>query len=258
MKNKIIRNTLLTVVLSSVIAVPTYAQNIKAAPISANSMEIIPISLRFNHWSDIFTDIYAKNLSALIKFSLNKDSNKSDYELNEEGIIKSDYAKKTIKETADTIINLIKNKDAEKLAGYVHPEKGIRFTPYTTVSVENDVVINKEAMKNFFNDNNLYLWGYYDGRGDEIKLTPGDYYNRFIYTEDFSNAPEIGYNEVLGGGNMIENQFDVYKNSIVVEYYIPEINPEYEGLDWQSLRLVFEEYEGNWVLVGIIHNQWTI
>jgi hypothetical protein len=36
------------------------------------------------------------------------------------------------------------------------------------------------------------------------------------------------------------------------------INPKNEGLGWQSLRLVFEEFEGNWKLVGIIHNQWTI
>jgi hypothetical protein len=63
---------------------------------------------------------------------------------------------------------------------------------------------------------------------------------------------------VLTSGNMIENQFEVYKDSIIVEYHIPEIDPQFEGLDWQSLRLVFEEYDGSWKLVGIIHNQWTI
>jgi hypothetical protein len=29
-------------------------------------------------------------------------------------------------------------------------------------------------------------------------------------------------------------------------------------MDWQSLRLVFEETAGNWYLVGIVHDQWTI
>ncbi|MDD2494201.1 MAG: hypothetical protein PHE29_03315 [Tissierellia bacterium] len=36
--------------------------------------------------------------------------------------------------------------------------------------------------------------------------------------------------------NVVENQFEVYENEIVVEYYIPEINYEYHGLDWQSIR----------------------
>lgn len=57
---------------------------------------------------------------------------------------------------------------------------------------------------------------------------------------------------------MLENQFEVYENPIIVEYYFSGFDPEYEGIDWRSLRLVFEQYEGSWKLVGIINNQWTI
>ncbi|MGB4005930.1 MAG: hypothetical protein WBK22_07790, partial [Halanaerobiales bacterium] len=152
----------------------------------------------------------------------------------------------------------IKNRDGEKIAEFVHPVKGVRFTPYTYVSLEGDLVFSREAMKNFFADTDLYLWGYYDGIGSEIQLTPAEYYEEFIYSADFINAPEVGYNKVLSSGNMLENQFDVYDNPIIVEYYFPGFNPEYDGMDWRSLRLVFEEYEGNWKLTGIIHNQWTI
>ena len=100
--------------------------------------------------------------------------------------------------------------------------------------------------------------GNFDGTGEEIFLTPGEYYEKFIYPADFINAEKIGYNEVLSFGNMLENQFEVYQKAIVVEYYFSGFNPDYAGLDWRSLRLVFEEYEGNWKLVGLINNQWTI
>ena len=172
-----------------------------------------------------------------------------DFELN---------AARIIKETADKLIHAISDKDSETISDYVHPVKGIRFTPYTNVSVEHDVVLSAGKMKNFFKDQDAYLWGYYDGKGDEIRLTPGKYYDKFIYSEDFVNAKDIGYNEVLSYGNMVENQFEVYDNPIVVEYYFPGFNSEYAGLDWKSLRLVFEQYENSWKLVGIIHNQWTI
>lgn len=191
-------------------------------------------------------EIPSDQLTAHLEFTLSND------------LIKPDLAKEIIQVDADKLLKAIKDKDAKTISAYVHPVKGLRFTPYTSVSEERDLTINKNDMVNFFEDGNLYVWGFYDGSGEEIELTPSQYYEKFIYTEDFINAPKVGYNEVLSGGNSVENQFEVYSNPIVVEYYIPEINPEYEGLDWQSLRLVFEEYEGSWKLVGIIHNQWTI
>ena len=84
------------------------------------------------------------------------------------------------------------------------PIKGVRFTPYTYVSLEDDMVFNKEDIKNFFNDEKVYVWGIYDGIGDDISLTPGKYYERFIYSADFKNANEIGYNKVLSTGNMLK------------------------------------------------------
>ncbi|MCC5910011.1 MAG: hypothetical protein JJT76_06190 [Clostridiaceae bacterium] len=188
----------------------------------------------------------------------NKEEEQVEYELTEEGIIKPEFAEEIIKETVDRLIHAVSEKDAETISDFVHPDKGIRFTPYTHVSLEDDIVFNQEEMKDFFKDEEVYLWGHYDGKGHEISLTPAEYYEEFIYSEDFTEAEEIGYNEILSSGNMLENQFEVYEKPIVVEYYFSGFDPDYVGMDWRSLRLVFEEYEGDWKLVGMIHNQWTI
>ena len=189
----------------------------------------------------------------------NKDKNntKAEYELTGEGIIKPEFAKKIIEGISNELIDAISTKDFETVSKFIHPIKGVRFTPYTYISSDQDVVFDQEGIKGFFNNQNVYIWGVYDGVGDDISLTPAQYYEKFIYTEDFKNAEEIGYNKVLSMGNMIENQFEVYDNPIVVEYYFSGFNPDYAGLDWRSLRLVFEQYENDWKLVGIIHNQWT-
>src|SRR6056297_2950201 len=176
------------------------------------------------------------------------------YELDEDGRITTESSKKIIKDKATKVMKNLKVKDIETLANYVHPEKGLRFTSHTTVNKEEDVVLSIEKLKNFDTDEE-YIWGHYDGKGDEIKLTPEEYYEEFIYTKDFLTTEQVGYNEVLSSGNMLENQFEVYDNPIIVEYYVP--GEEFYNA-WESLRLVFEEYEGNWKLVGIIHNQWTI
>jgi hypothetical protein len=180
------------------------------------------------------------------------------YELNEVGIIKPEVAQEAISDITAKVIAAISTKDFKTMADYVHPEKGVRFTPYANVSVDKDVVLSKDEIMNFFENQTKYLWGNYDGSGFEISLTPSQYYDEFIYTSDFLNAEEVGYNEVLGSGNIIENQFDVYENAIVVEYYFSGFDPNYGGADWQSLRLVYELYNNEWKLVGIIHNQFTI
>lgn len=166
-------------------------------------------------------------------------------------------AMKIIEATAEQLIQAISEKDTSVISEFVHPVKGVRFTPYLYVSQENDTVIDKDEIKGFFEDLKEYLWGYYDGSGYEIKCTPSKYYEEFIYSSDFQNATEIGYNVGLSIGNSIENQYEVYDYPIIVEYYIPGSN-DYMGMDWESLRLVFEQYEDSWKLVGVIHNEWTI
>lgn len=101
------------------------------------------------------------------------------------------------------------------------------------------------------------LWGAYDGTGEPILLTTMEYFKKFVYDKDFANASQISYNALLGSGNTLENQFQVYSDSIIVEYYLPG-DPKYEGIDWSSLRLVFNNYGNDWYLIGVIHNEWTI
>ncbi|MDD4802841.1 MAG: copper amine oxidase N-terminal domain-containing protein [Syntrophomonas sp.] len=176
----------------------------------------------------------------------------------ETNIIQPETAKEIIAETAARVVKALSTRDAAAIADFTHPVKGLRFTPYTYVAPENDLIFSQEDIKNMFNDPKVYKWGYYDGIGEDINLTPSQYYEKFVYDQDYVNAEHIGYNEVLSMGNMLENQFQVYENAIVAEYYFSGFNPDYSGMDWSSLRLVFQSYENDWKLVGIINNQWTI
>ena len=56
---------------------------------------------------------------------------------------------------------------------------------------------------------------------------------------------------------MINNIPDFYPGGMMVEYHFPGIDPEYGGLDWRSLRLVFIPYGEDWFLVGVVHDEWT-
>jgi len=156
------------------------------------------------------------------------------------------------------VIELLKEKDMEGLSEYVHPTKGLRFSPYAYVDVKSDQVFTKEEVAKLGEDTEVYTWGNFDGSGDPIKMNFNDYYNRFVYDKDFANPHIIGNNTEVGKGNTINNIHDVYTEGHFIEFHFTGFEDQYEGLDWRSLILVFEQHEGQWYLVGIVHNEWTI
>lgn len=156
------------------------------------------------------------------------------------------------------VMERIKDNDMSALSTYVHPSKGLRFTPYTTVDSQNGQVFTPQEVASLSGDNTVYNWGNYDGSGFPIELSFSDYYGEFVYDQDFLNPHMIGNGVTIATGNMIDNMDDAYPDGSFVEFYFTGFDPQYEGMDWVSLTLVFEDDNGDWKLVGIVHNQWTI
>ncbi|AOZ93009.1 hypothetical protein [Paenibacillus crassostreae] len=165
----------------------------------------------------------------------------------------------TALEAATTVIKALEANDMSALADWVHPEKGLRFSPYAFVDVKTDILLTRDEIKHAMEDSQKYVWRSFPGNGDLIEMTFAEYYKRFIYDADFIKDGEIAMNEGLGESTTINNLKDVYPKDShdFVEYYIDGIDPSVEGMDWRSLRLVFEKIGDDHALVGIIHDQWT-
>jgi hypothetical protein len=154
----------------------------------------------------------------------------------------------------------LKDGDMGVLSGLVHPGKGLRFSPYATVQTGagGDLVFSASQVTGLMADTTVYHWGAYDGSGNPIDLTFRNYYKEFVYGVDFARPDVVGFDQVVGQGNSIDNIATAYPNGVMVEYHFEGFDPQYAGMDWRSLRLVFEEQGGIWYLVGIVHDQWTI
>ena len=163
----------------------------------------------------------------------------------------------TLEEAAEKVINALAEKDMAAVAEFVHPEQGVRFSPYTYVE-DSHQVFAADELAGLAGSEEIFLWGNFDGTGDPIELTFDDYYQRFIYSADFANPEQMAVDEELGYSSMINNIANFYPGSSFVEYHFSGFEEEYDGMDWVSLRLVFIEEDGSWFLVGIVHDQWTI
>jgi hypothetical protein len=162
----------------------------------------------------------------------------------------------TVLDRASQVVQTLKSQDFISLAGYVHPLNGVRFSPYAFVQ-ETDQVFSADEIGSIMADSKVYTWGSYAGTGEPINLSFPAYYSEFIYDVNFTNAPQVALNHRLSAGNSIDNSAEFYPGSMFVEYYFPGFDPQYDGMDWRSLRLVFSEYNGTWALVNIIHDEWT-
>lgn len=164
----------------------------------------------------------------------------------------------SVREIADQILTTFQAKDGERLALFVHPEKGVRFSPSAYVNVDEDVVLSRDQIRAFWMDSHTYLWGYAEGSGYPIELTPAAYAERYILDRDFSNPSSVNVNDDQAAGTTRNNAADIYPEATRVEYYIEAgAGGSGEANDWAALRLVFDKARDSWFLIAVIHNVWS-
>ncbi|WP_138755139.1 hypothetical protein [Paenibacillus sinopodophylli] len=157
---------------------------------------------------------------------------------------------------AAAIISLLKGEDLQSLAAYIHPNKGLLFSPYAHIDTASAKIFPAASLP-ALTDTTIYHFGEYDGSGEPIDLTFKQYYDQFVYDKDFLDAETVGSDEILGTGSMKVNIKELFPESYMMDYHFSGFNEQYEGMDWASLILVLEEWDGAWYVSAIVHSQWT-
>lgn len=160
---------------------------------------------------------------------------------------------------AREVVEALEARDLGRLAERVHPEEGVIFSPYAYVEPETHVTLTAADLRRVAGGESIErLWGHHDGSGEPIRLPFREYFERFVYDAPYLAEGEVAVDRRQGRGNTLDNAARVWPDGRIVEYHVPGTDPRYEGMDWRSLRLVFQEEDGRWYLVGIVHDEWTI
>jgi hypothetical protein len=170
-------------------------------------------------------------------------------------------AQKIIERRARAVMLAIKARDMQKLATFVHPRLGVRFSPYISVDTKKERALSRRQLVNLYASRRRFMWGEADGSGDPIRMTFRQYLKTYVYRQDLLSGQEVGYNPEhrQGPGTAINNLLEVYPRAILVRYSHEGVTgPRGGAMDWQQLWLVFEQWGREWYLVGIANNEWTI
>lgn len=156
------------------------------------------------------------------------------------------------------VLSSLKNKDYKTLSTCIHPDLGIRFSPYAYIDTTAGIVMTSAAFMEKVKAGTKLNWGVYDGTGEAIKLTTEEYLQKFVYDVDFLNAEKTTVNQSSAQGNSINNISQIYPAAVYTESYFSGFKEEYKGMDWRALRLVYEKVGERYYLVALVHDQWTI
>jgi len=160
---------------------------------------------------------------------------------------------------AQIIMEQLAQGQFSQIAEYVVEDGKVRFSPYPYIREDVDFELTRAELATAMSDTAIITTREYDGSGEPMELTFAQYYNKFINDQAYATEAIVGVNTTSGLGAMIQNWHEVYATEqyTSVEYYI-DGTVENEKMDWKSLRLVFEEQEGQYYLVAVIHGQWTM
>ncbi len=168
--------------------------------------------------------------------------------------------KKAVMRQANLALRALADRNFAALAEMAGPE-GVRFSPYAYVVPESDRILTADELRGAWTDRSTYVWGSYDGSGRPIKLDFRGYYAKFLYNLPYTAPNRIGYDQVIRSGNVPNNLDEVYPQSKFVEFYVKGGRSGAKnvgGMDWGSLRFVFQPIDGAWKLVGIVGDRWTV
>ncbi len=154
-----------------------------------------------------------------------------------------------------TIIQLLNDEDMVAFSDYVHPIDGVRFSPYEYVESDH-LVFSEATIPNLLADPTIYMWGTEDGTGDPIEKTAAEYFDRYVMRKEYLNPDQVVYNTIIPRGSLINNIEVFYPDAIFIEYHV-EGTAQFGGLDWGSLFVVYELYQDDWYVVGLVNGEWT-
>lgn len=160
---------------------------------------------------------------------------------------------------SNAVLETLEQKDFNKLSAYIDPVLGVIFSPYSYID-ENSKKnhFSKQQIIDFGKSNNEKIWGYADGSGEPINLSFKQYIDSYVYDADFLHVTNVEANKSLfKKSNGIDNSLQEFPGKTFVDYYKKPKAGESE-FDWKNLRLIFNEREGKYYLIAVVHNQWQI
>lgn len=157
------------------------------------------------------------------------------------------------------VLTALATKNYKQFATFIHPQKGVRFSFYGYIDSATDRSFLPAQFEEFTSGakkSQKLIWGT-EMEGDKVYLTWADYCKGYVYDKEYLHADTVAYNKIVQSTIDPALMQTIYPSKPFVDNHFPGFEEKYGGMDWKSLRLVFDTYNGDYRLIGVINDEWT-
>lgn len=198
-----------------------------------------------------------------IREQINKEIQQMENEKNQE-IESSNLRTKLLKDT-EIIYSALEQLDYETIASMVHPQLGVTFALYADYGnpeavggVNGGPYISFSREQLLEKNDQIYMFGAHYAAEIIYEMSLNEYIQDILIHHYDKLLPirEISYNEQLyPSGGIINTIHQYYPEAKFVEYYRYESDESInDPISTQSLRFVYQDYEGEWYLTAIVRD----
>ena len=198
---------------------------------------------------------------------LNKKIQQMENEKKQE--IESNNLRIKLLNDTEIIYRALEQLDFETIATMVHPQLGVTFALYAdygnpfAIGGENGgpyISFSREQLLE--NNDQIYMFGTHHASEEIIyEMSLNEYIQDILiyHYKELLPIREISYNEQLYySGGIINTIHQFYPEAKFVEYYRYESDePINDPISTQSLRFVYQDYEGEWYLTAIVRDVYS-
>lgn len=161
----------------------------------------------------------------------------------------------TSSDTLRHILKFTKSIDpmwSENILPYLHPKKNLIMTWNVRFGGKEDHFFDHNEIKNMEKSRKEKLfWGHTYGKGDDVRMSLYTYVESLTRPlRDITKVEEL--KELKGYECPQKSECKGYEI-----FWINENSPT-KDFDWQGLVVILEKYKGEWYVVGLLRDRWTI
>lgn len=153
-------------------------------------------------------------------------------------------------QTVLALIKALSDRDEIAIKALIHPQKGITLSTLSYFDKKGSQQFLQKSFLEHYKSRVIMNWGQTKAKGDFIKK------DLYAYFEDLPAdiphiAKVIALNDFKNFPNMKKQKLKAYE----IYWYLDKSNKEYA---YTGLVIILEAYQGEWAVVGISKDYWTL
>ena len=155
-------------------------------------------------------------------------------------------------DVASQMINALSNKNLPTILSLIHPVKGVRLSEMVRFGGNDDKLFTRKMLKTYWKNHQKIDWGYTYARGDLLRK------DLWHYLHDLSLNPR-SINQVAKLDKRLRG-FPVQEFGALRGYSLrhTSFHSDTHDYDWQGIIIILALYQGDWFVVGMLRDRWTI